>query len=181
MAGIYCSCPASADASSTVCGPAPSSGTWFPSVPNSSPKMNDALMIVLPPASTTWPSGSRTRQPWSGSHAGRTSSATPSRCMRAPPVAGVVSTIVPCTCQCTCTTVRLGALLPTARVQGDGAGRELDSVAVRHPGDGRGERALQPAQRGGGGIPDLDGRDGRPRSEEHTSELQSLRHLVCRL
>src|SRR5262245_62210287 len=25
------------------------------------------------------------------------------------------------------------------------------------------------------------GRDGRPRSEEHTSELQSLRHLVCRL
>src|SRR5947199_6284749 len=26
-----------------------------------------------------------------------------------------------------------------------------------------------------------EGREGRPRSEEHTSELQSLRHLVCRL
>src|SRR5262245_63126533 len=29
-------------------------------------------------------------------------------------------------------------------------------------------------------VADLNG-DGKPRSEEHTSELQSLRHLVCRL
>src|SRR5437899_4316988 len=32
-------------------------------------------------------------------------------------------------------------------------------------------------------VPSLPGfgQSGRPRSEEHTSELQSLRHLVCRL
>src|SRR5262245_31130395 len=34
----------------------------------------------------------------------------------------------------------------------------------------------------GRGIPvDMHPDEGRPRSEEHTSELQSLRHLVCRL
>src|SRR5438045_6951530 len=36
---------------------------------------------------------------------------------------------------------------------------------LNQPGMGRGQRAQQPAGR----------------SEEHTSELQSLRHLVCRL
>src|ERR1039458_10676633 len=34
-------------------------------------------------------------------------------------------------------------------------------------------KGLKPAADGGGGF--------RKRSEEHTSELQSLRHLVCRL
>src|SRR5437899_12904948 len=48
--------------------------------------------------------------------------------------------------------------------------RSSDRTAVarataRHPGAGRGRRRLPH----------------RPRSEEHTSELQSLRHLVCRL
>src|SRR5262245_65384761 len=34
----------------------------------------------------------------------------------------------------------------------------------------------------GAGVVPREGRDrGRRRSEEHTSELQSLRHLVCRL
>src|SRR5436853_1924735 len=33
----------------------------------------------------------------------------------------------------------------------------------------------------GGGELQLHGRRSRERSEEHTSELQSLRHLVCRL
>src|SRR6202023_283831 len=33
----------------------------------------------------------------------------------------------------------------------------------------------------GRSYPDSGTRCGRPRSEEHTSELQSLRHLVCRL
>src|SRR5205814_7245179 len=35
-------------------------------------------------------------------------------------------------------------------------------------------RGRRPRARGGGHLPE-------PRSEEHTSELQSLRHLVCRL
>src|SRR5205814_7218897 len=34
---------------------------------------------------------------------------------------------------------------------------------------------------GGCGDPRADAVPGRSRSEEHTSELQSLRHLVCRL
>ena len=38
------------------------------------------VATVLAPALTTWKSGSRTRQPWSGSHGGSTSSATPIRC-----------------------------------------------------------------------------------------------------
>src|SRR3712207_7429391 len=39
--------------------------------------------------------------------------------------------------------------------------------------------ARRDAQAGGG--PRLRGRPGRPRSEEHTSELQSRQYLVCRL
>src|SRR5205807_9142621 len=41
---------------------------------------------------------------------------------------------------------------------------------------------VQPDLRGGGGRLDLpDGRRGKHRSEEHTSELQSPCNLVCRL
>ena len=50
---------------------------------NSCVNVSSPRMIVLPPALTTWPSGSKTRQPWSGSHAGRTSCARPSRCIGA--------------------------------------------------------------------------------------------------
>src|SRR5258708_26129226 len=45
-------------------------------------------------------------------------------------------------------------------------------------------RALQAAGRGGAAVPRRDrsaARAGDPRSEEHTSELQSPDHLVCRL
>src|SRR5437763_5457711 len=47
-------------------------------------------------------------------------------------------------------------------------------------------RRLPPARRRGDGRPSAPGRDlldaeGRPRSEEHTSELQSPMYLVCRL
>src|SRR5436853_4296190 len=45
----------------------------------------------------------------------------------------------------------------------------------RQPADGRHARAVRPAH------PRRDRQVGARRSEEHTSELQSLRHLVCRL
>src|SRR5205814_10441272 len=50
---------------------------------------------------------------------------------------------------------------------------QREPLLVRHRLVGRGEARI--AQRRGGAGHD------RPRSEEHTSELQSLRHLVCRL
>src|SRR5205814_10338173 len=45
------------------------------------------------------------------------------------------------------------------------------------------QRQERPAEHDGGGIDGRqhDGATARSRSEEHTSELQSLRHLVCRL
>src|SRR5690606_41317988 len=44
------------------------------------------------------------------------------------------------------------------------------------PAPGRGPRHAARCRRGGGSSPDR-----RPRSEEHTSELQSRENLVCRL
>src|SRR5262245_64989738 len=53
--------------------------------------------------------------------------------------------------------------------------RELDSDV---PASGRPSSAPRPTAVRAGPVPDL---GGARRSEEHTSELQSLRHLVCRL
>src|SRR5205814_8862972 len=52
------------------------------------------------------------------------------------------------------------------------------AVAARfgRAGQGRPQRGLEVPRQGRGAGP-----GGRHRSEEHTSELQSLRHLVCRL
>src|SRR6266404_5222610 len=58
-----------------------------------------------------------------------------------------------------------------------GAGAILDQSAVAHGGS----QALQSVYSGSGNAP-LWSREGRAtRSEEHTSELQSLAYLVCRL
>src|SRR5262245_62363754 len=51
-------------------------------------------------------------------------------------------------------------------------------------GDGKGQQRAGPrrkAQAQQGSVERLVATGGAPRSEEHTSELQSLRHLVCRL
>src|SRR2546425_9049347 len=55
----------------------------------------------------------------------------------------------------------------------------LDPAGEDHPHQGRiaGVRAIRPIRAG----PALIGRMARTRSEEHTSELQSLAYLVCRL
>src|SRR5262245_63402146 len=45
--------------------------------------------------------------------------------------------------------------------------------------DGRGQQAVMEAEDGGDRLHAAGGAE--QRSEEHTSELQSLRHLVCRL
>src|SRR2546423_9182434 len=42
-------------------------------------------------------------------------------------------------------------------------------------------RRRYPYRRGKNGLPGTDGSDVATRSEEHTSELQSLAYLVCRL
>src|SRR3712207_6966099 len=66
-----------------------------------------------------------------------------------------------------------------------------DAAAAGHPGGDPGQLALiklHKADRGdffGQGLiadlPDLDAGQHHPRSEEHTSELQSRQYLVCRL
>src|SRR2546422_10953874 len=53
-------------------------------------------------------------------------------------------------------------------------------VGDQQCGGGHGERQ-RAGERGGGGDGDDHGHERRPRSEEHTSELQSRLHLVCRL
>src|SRR5438045_7594865 len=66
----------------------------------------------------------------------------------------------------------LGDRREDERVDEAGAGDELP---------GEQERAdRQHARQRGAAAPELSGRT-HARSEEHTSELQSLRHLVCRL
>src|SRR5437899_3902646 len=74
---------------------------------------------------------------------------------------------------------------PTLRSRPDPSFRTFDG---HHEGFARIERAPQPgderAHAFAVGAEVTDGgahRPGGPRSEEHTSELQSLRHLVCRL
>src|SRR5690348_18086023 len=52
---------------------------------------------------------------------------------------------------------------------------------VRAPREQGGDEPLHQRGPGGGRIGEEGGEDGLPRSEEHTSELQSPVHLVCRL
>src|SRR5205814_9041993 len=74
----------------------------------------------------------------------------------------------------------------------NGSGRREVDVVVPHDreilghADAEGHTLLQQPQghqvvRAEGGTGTLRPRQTRDRSEEHTSELQSLRHLVCRL
>src|SRR2546422_3072080 len=67
------------------------------------------------------------------------------------------------------------AALPPAR-GGRGGARGLRPDGPGGAGAGERARARRPAQPGVGRA-----RPPRPRSEEHTSELQSRLHLVCRL
>src|SRR5262245_65032395 len=70
---------------------------------------------------------------------------------------------------------RVGDARPRPRALGDEPGR----LPRDEPPPPRGERGarLRPLPR----PPPPRDPGGAPRSEEHTSELQSLRHLVCRL
>src|SRR5690349_23420589 len=63
-----------------------------------------------------------------------------------------------------------------ALADGAAPGRLAAADEGRRPGRGDGSRDLRPARRT---APDRG--QGRTRSEEHTSELQSRRDLVCRL
>src|SRR5258705_1270815 len=70
---------------------------------------------------------------------------------------------------------------PPPQSQGHGPGQGHG----RGPGGGRGgfrggQRRGRPQESEGAGGPDSDLSE-KVRSEEHTSELQSLRHIVCRL
>src|SRR5262245_64673385 len=55
------------------------------------------------------------------------------------------------------------------------------AAGVRGAGAEQVHRHVGSEHAGAGGNEALEGERGLPRSEEHTSELQSLRHLVCRL
>src|SRR5437899_6822690 len=63
------------------------------------------------------------------------------------------------------------------------SGCAVFGLVVVAQGDRAGSRGRQPPDRSGGTLPGAGEHPGaiRRRSEEHTSELQSLRHLVCRL
>src|SRR5205814_9992684 len=69
---------------------------------------------------------------------------------------------------------------PTRRSSDLVAGHEQGGLPLAHP---RGRNRLQGRERAAGGAYGGAPNGGRQleRSEEHTSELQSLRHLVCRL
>src|SRR2546422_2580254 len=56
------------------------------------------------------------------------------------------------------------------------AGEPQGAVRLRHR-----ARPAEPPGRGDADVPALAGGRGQVRSEEHTSELQSRLHLVCRL
>src|SRR5438045_8191098 len=63
-----------------------------------------------------------------------------------------------------------------------GTRRELHSFPTRRSSDlDENDIKLIAKKLGLSSITDAKNRDGDRRSEEHTSELQSLRHLVCRL
>src|SRR5262245_62502016 len=81
-------------------------------------------------------------------------------------------------------TLSLHDALPIFGIGEEERDPEPRAVDVRATDDGRDEPSVpriggigEPARRGERGRRDL----GPARSEEHTSELQSLRHLVCRL
>src|SRR5262249_62311873 len=57
----------------------------------------------------------------------------------------------------------------------DPGGEHVEQQPGRQPADGQHEQVQPPVPRGRSGC------GGRHRSEEHTSELQSLTNLVCRL
>src|SRR5205814_9603160 len=82
-------------------------------------------------------------------------------------------------------TLSLHDALPISDRCGGGRARRDDRRAARTRDRDRVDRAHRARARAGGRAARLHGpgeRDrGRNRSEEHTSELQSLRHLVCRL
>src|SRR5262245_63554179 len=59
---------------------------------------------------------------------------------------------------------------------GGGPGRSLEGNEAQPPAD-----PVPDYQRGAQAVPGVHRNAGESRSEEHTSELQSLRHLVCRL
>src|SRR5947199_6236067 len=60
------------------------------------------------------------------------------------------------------------------------AGRDRDGAGRADPVHDDGRRRRHDGERGAGEQA-VAARREEPRSEEHTSELQSLRHLVCRL
>src|SRR5262245_62597692 len=59
--------------------------------------------------------------------------------------------------------------------------RQIVAIEVHHPGPGRDEVLNELRRRIRASVDLGQGPELRVRSEEHTSELQSLRHLVCRL
>src|SRR2546425_5271001 len=69
------------------------------------------------------------------------------------------------------------AALRPAGLSGDRAARRARLVGERAAARAHPRRAVRRAERGLRGRPGV----GRRRSEEHTSELQSLAYLVCRL
>src|SRR5947199_6581780 len=71
-------------------------------------------------------------------------------------------------------------LFPTRR-SSDLPGASQSSDADRSAFEVRGSTFFAPVRRSRYGAVKPSASTARPRSEEHTSELQSLRHLVCRL
>src|SRR3712207_7754568 len=56
-----------------------------------------------------------------------------------------------------------------------------EPVRGAHPHERHAQRRQHHARDAAASVPAVHGRDGRRRSEEHTSELQSRQYLVCRL